>query len=59
MSAAASARTPASRARSIATCKVEDCPALIERLLRAYLAIATRPDETFLQFSRRTDSSAR
>jgi len=38
--------------------KVEDCPALIERMLKAYLANRTDASETFMQFSRRTDSDA-
>src|SRR5262249_54654743 len=36
--------------------KVEDCPALIARMLKAYLANRTGAPETFMQFSRRTDS---
>jgi ferredoxin-nitrite reductase len=35
--------------------KVEDCPALIADVLRAYLANRAGPDETFLAFSRRTE----
>jgi ferredoxin-nitrite reductase len=35
--------------------KAEDTPALIERVLRAYLAHRLAPDETFLAFSRRHD----
>ena len=38
--------------------KVEDCPALIERMLKAYLANRTNASETFMQFSRRMDSDA-
>jgi ferredoxin-nitrite reductase len=38
--------------------KVEDCPPLIERMLKAYLANRTNASETFMQFSRRTDSDA-
>jgi ferredoxin-nitrite reductase len=38
--------------------KVEDCPALIERTLRAYLANRARADETFLQFARRHEIGA-
>ncbi|WP_375412624.1 NirA family protein [uncultured Bradyrhizobium sp.] len=35
--------------------KSEDAPAIIERLLRAYLTNRTSPDETFLTFARRHD----
>ena len=35
--------------------KVDDCPALIADVLRAYLANRAGPDETFLAFSRRTE----
>jgi ferredoxin-nitrite reductase len=38
--------------------KVEDCPALIERLLRAYLANRAGAAETFLQFARRHEVDA-
>ena len=38
--------------------RAEDCPALIARLLRAYLVHRCRPDETFLEFSRRTELGA-
>jgi ferredoxin-nitrite reductase len=33
--------------------RVEDCPALVEGMLRAYLAARTGPDETFRAFTRR------
>jgi ferredoxin-nitrite reductase len=36
--------------------RAEDCPVLVRRLLQAYLA-HRRADETFLQFSRRTELS--
>jgi ferredoxin-nitrite reductase len=35
--------------------KAEDAPQTVERLLKAYLAHRTSPDETFLTFSRRHD----
>jgi ferredoxin-nitrite reductase len=38
--------------------KVEDCPALITRMLAAYLANREGPAETFMEFSRRLDSDA-
>jgi ferredoxin-nitrite reductase len=37
--------------------KSEDAPALVERLLKAYLANRASPDETFLTFSRRHDAA--
>jgi ferredoxin-nitrite reductase len=37
--------------------KVEDCPRLVERMLKAYLANRAG-SETFLEFSRRTDVAA-
>jgi ferredoxin-nitrite reductase len=38
--------------------KAEDTPTTVERLLRAYLANRTSPDETFVAFSRRHDGEA-
>ena len=38
--------------------RAEDCPALVERILRAYLAHRAQPAETFLEFSRRHDAAA-
>jgi ferredoxin-nitrite reductase len=38
--------------------KVEDCPPLIERMLKAYLANRSGTAETFMEFSRRTDVAA-
>ncbi len=38
--------------------KVEDCPDLIARLLKVYMANRAGPFETFLEFSKRTDLSA-
>jgi ferredoxin-nitrite reductase len=38
--------------------KVEDCPDLIARLLKAYMANRSGPAETFLEFSKRTDLAA-
>ena len=38
--------------------RVEDCPAVVRRLLQAYLAHRSAADETFLQFSRRTELPA-
>ncbi len=38
--------------------KVEDCPDLIARLLKAYMANRTGPFETFLEFSKRTELAA-
>ena len=38
--------------------KVEDCPKLVERILKAYLAGRRDDHETFLAFSRRHDLSA-
>ena len=38
--------------------KAEDAPALVERILAAYLAHRTGPDETFLAFTRRHDIAA-
>jgi ferredoxin-nitrite reductase len=38
--------------------KVEDCPSLIERMLKAYLANRANAAETFMQFSRRTECDA-
>jgi ferredoxin-nitrite reductase len=35
--------------------KAEDTPQAVERLLKAYLAHRTAPDETFLSFARRHD----
>ena len=35
--------------------KAEDCPRLVERILRAYLAAPQRRSETFLAFARRHD----
>ena len=35
--------------------KAEDAPKTVERLLKAYLANRTSPDETFLTFARRHD----
>ncbi|WP_371422416.1 NirA family protein [Tardiphaga sp.] len=36
----------------------EDAPVVVERLLKAYLANRTSPDETFLTFARRHDGAA-
>lgn len=36
----------------------EDAPAVVEKLLKAYLANRASPDETFLTFSRRHDAAA-
>jgi len=38
--------------------KAEDAPKTVERLLKAYLAHRTSPEETFLTFSRRHDGEA-
>jgi ferredoxin-nitrite reductase len=38
--------------------KAEDAPRLVERILRAYLAHRTAPDETFLDFTRRHEIAA-
>ncbi|KAB2914426.1 MAG: NirA family protein [Hyphomicrobiaceae bacterium] len=38
--------------------RVEDCPALVERMLRAYLANRASTSETFLEFSRRHEVDA-
>lgn len=38
--------------------KREDCPPLVERMLKAYLANRTTPEETFLAFTRRHDPDA-
>jgi len=38
--------------------KVEDCPGLVARLLKAYLANRSHAGETFLEFSRRTELTA-
>jgi ferredoxin-nitrite reductase len=38
--------------------KSEDAPAVVERLLKAYLANRASADETFLSFSRRHDAAA-
>ena len=38
--------------------KVEDCPRLIERILKAYLPTAPNAEETFLTFTRRMMSAA-
>ncbi len=38
--------------------KAEDAPALVERMLKAYLAHRAAPEETFLAFSRRHDTDA-
>ncbi|WP_398482079.1 NirA family protein [Tardiphaga sp.] len=38
--------------------KSEDAPAVVEKLLKAYLANRASPDETFLTFSRRHDAAA-
>jgi ferredoxin-nitrite reductase len=38
--------------------KAKDAPKIVERLLRAYLAHRTSPDETFLAFTRRHDVAA-
>jgi ferredoxin-nitrite reductase len=38
--------------------KVEDCPELVARLLKAYLANRSHAGETFLEFSRRTELAA-
>jgi ferredoxin-nitrite reductase len=38
--------------------KVEDCPQLVERILRAYLAARSDATETFLAFARRHDVAA-
>jgi len=38
--------------------KVEDCPPLVEVMLKAYLANRTGPEETFLAFSRRHEPDA-
>jgi ferredoxin-nitrite reductase len=37
--------------------KAEDAPQTVERLLKAYLAHRTSPDETFLSFARRHDGA--
>ena len=36
--------------------KADDAPKVVERLLRAYMAHRTSPEETFVQFSRRHDA---
>jgi ferredoxin-nitrite reductase len=36
--------------------RVEDCPALVERILRAYLANRSGATETFIEFARRHDT---
>ncbi len=38
--------------------KVEDCPQVVERLLKAYLAARSDASETFLAFARRHETSA-
>ena len=38
--------------------KASDVPAMIERLLKAYLVRRTSKDETFLAFTRRHDDEA-
>ncbi len=38
--------------------KIEDVPSTVERLLKAYMANRTSPDETFLIFTRRLDVDA-
>src|SRR5262249_18868077 len=38
--------------------RVEDCPDLVARLLKAYLANRSGSAETFLEFTRRTDLAA-
>ncbi len=38
--------------------KADDAPAMVERLLRAYLAHRASPDETFVAFARRHDGQA-
>ena len=38
--------------------RVEDCPATVLRLLKAYLANRASPDETFVAFARRFDAGA-
>jgi ferredoxin-nitrite reductase len=38
--------------------KVEDCPRVVERLLRAYLAARSDASETFLAFARRHETNA-
>ena len=38
--------------------KVEDCPELVERILKAYLAHRSGPDETFIAFANRHEIAA-
>jgi ferredoxin-nitrite reductase len=38
--------------------KAEDAPALVERLLKSYLAHRANAQETFLDFARRHDTAA-
>lgn len=38
--------------------KVEDCPALVGKVLKAYLTNRASPSETFVAFSRRTETAA-
>jgi ferredoxin-nitrite reductase len=38
--------------------RVEDCPRVVERILKAFMAGRTDPSETFLAFTRRHDASA-
>jgi len=53
------AGTDASLAREIyRDVKADDVPAVIERILKAYLARRSGPDETFLAFSRRHEVDA-
>ena len=57
LSAAASARTPRSGARSTSDVKAEDAPRTVERMLKAYLAHRAG-DETFLAFTQRHEADA-
>ena len=56
MSAAASVPMPRSRASSIATSTATDCPAIVERILKAYVAHRESPEEPFVAFTRRYDT---
>ena len=58
MSAAASARMRRSRREIYHDVKAEDAPRMVERLLKAYLAHRTSPQESFLAFTRRHDIDA-
>ena len=53
--AAALARTPTCGQEVYHDLKAEDAPKTVEKLLKAYLAHRSSPEETFLTFARRHD----